>query len=370
MKKKVEQQTEELRKSEEKYRSLVESAEDFIFTIDSSNHFQSMNSFTANFFGGYPEDFIGKPLSVIFPDKIAEKQQHIISVVFQYGKSVREEFELQVEKHQIWISANFMPIKNDKGEPTVILCIARDITENKNLEKQMISAEKLASLGTLAAGVAHEINNPLGVILGFTDILIRKADKSSQDYEDLKIIERQGLVCKEVVENLLSFARFEGSSYEDSDLNECLIEIIKIVKHILDINNVELIMELSENIPRVKADPRQLQQVFLNLINNAVAAIKGSGNLTIKSYTERSKNKAIVQFHDTGIGIKPEDMDRIYEPFFTTKPEGEGTGLGLFVTYGIISKYGGTIDCVSHYCQNNTIKNSGTIFTIKLNTIS
>ena len=365
MEKKVVQRTEDLKKSEEKYRSLVESAEDFIFTVDSEGIFQSMNSFTANFFGGPSEEFLNKDLSSLFPDKVAEKQLKLVRLVYKLGKSVRDEFGLKIGEHEIWISANFMPLKDEEGEVNAVLCIARDITENKNLERQLINTEKLASLGTLAAGVAHEVNNPLGVMLGFCDILLRKSEKGSQDFEDLRTIERQGLHCKQVVENLLSFARLGEGNSEYSDLNQCLEEIIKVAKHALDMNDIELVLELAENIPLVKGDSRQLQQVFLNLTNNAVAAMKGGGTLTIRTYFERRSRKAVVRFQDDGIGIRQEDIDHIFEPFFTTKPEGEGTGLGLFVSYGIIGKYGGSIDCVSHTADSPG-KPGGTSFTLKL----
>lgn len=363
--KKVAKRTEDLKKSEEKYRSLVESAEDFIFTVNSEGNFQSMNSFTANFFGGPAEEFLGKGISNLFPENVAEKQLKLVRLVYQLGKSVRDEFELKTGEYETWISANFMPLKNEEGEVNAVLCIARDITENKNLERQLINTEKLASLGTLAAGVAHEVNNPLGVMLGFCDILLRKTEKGSQDFEDLKTIERQGLHCKQVVENLLSFARLGEGDSEYSDLNQCLEEIIKVAKHTLDMNNIELVLKLTENIPLVKGDSRQLQQVFLNLTNNAVAAMGGGGTLTIRTYFDRRLRKAVVQFQDDGIGIRQEDMDHIFEPFFTTKPEGEGTGLGLFVSYGIIGKYGGSIDCVSHTVDSPD-KPSGTSFTLRL----
>jgi signal transduction histidine kinase len=245
------------------------------------------------------------------------------------------------------------------------LCIARDITESKNLERQLINTEKLASLGTLAAGVAHEVNNPLGVMLGFCDILLRKTDKGTQEFEDLQTIERQGLHCKQVVENLLSFARLGEGDSEYADLTQCLEEIIKVVKHTLDMNDIELVLELAESVPLVRGDSRQLQQVFLNLTNNAVAAMRGGGTLTIRTYFERRSRKAVVQFQDDGIGIRQEDLDHIFEPFFTTKPEGEGTGLGLFVSYGIIGKYGGSIDCISRTADSPG-KPSGTSFTLKL----
>ena len=362
---KVNRQTRKLKKSEEKYRSLVESAEDFIFTVDSEGYFLSMNSFTANFFGGRAEDFLGKKLSEVFPEETTESQLKLIRLVYNFKKSVRDEFMFTLGEHQTWISANFMPLKNEGGEVSSVLCIARDITENKQLERQLINTEKLASMGTLAAGVAHEINNPLGIILGFCDLLLENTVSGTQEYEDLKTIERHGLHCKQVVENLLSFARQGEGDAEYSDLNQSIEDIIKVVKHTLDMNNIELILDLDKNIPQVKGDSRQLQQVFLNLINNAAAAMNGGGVLNIRAFMERGGRKAMVLFQDDGVGIKEEDIDHIFEPFFTTKPEGEGTGLGLFVSYGIITKYGGTINCISHTADSPG-KTRGTVFTIKL----
>jgi PAS domain S-box-containing protein len=364
---KVLAKTDALVKSEEKYRSLVESAEDLIFTVDREGRFQSLNTFTATFFGGAPEAFIGRPLSSAFPEPSAAHLAGLIAQVHRSGKSVREEFELPMGDQSAWISANFMPVKTGTGEVGAILCIARDITETKNLQRQLVNAEKLASLGTLAAGVAHEINNPLGVILGFCELLLRKADQSSQQYEDLKTIERQGLLCKETVENLLSFARSEKQPRDSSDLNACIEEITKIVRHLLEKNGIALKLDLDASLPPVQGDARQLQQVFLNLITNAMAAMENGGTLTIRSFLERSIRRAVVLFQDTGTGIPPDHIDQIFEPFFTTKPEGQGTGLGLFVSYGIITSYGGTIECASTPATALG-KQPGTTFTVKLPT--
>jgi two-component system, NtrC family, sensor kinase len=175
----VSRRTEELKKSEEKYRSLVESAEDFIFTVDGEGCFQSMNSFTASFFGGRADEFLGKGLQTLFPEKVAQEQLRLIKLVLKAGKSVRDEFEIDLADHKTWISANFMPLKNEQGEVNAVLCIARDITENKNLERQLINAEKLASIGTLAAGVAHEVNNPLR---GYSGVLRSFAAQERQGF--------------------------------------------------------------------------------------------------------------------------------------------------------------------------------------------
>jgi two-component system NtrC family sensor kinase len=133
-------------------------------------------------------------------------------------------------------------------------------------------------------------------------------------------------------------------------------------------HSIDLILSLAENLPVVRGDSRQLQQVFLNLINNSIYAMPTGGTLKLRTYLERPTRRVVIQVEDDGMGIKEEHMDHIFEPFFTTKPEGEGTGLGLFVSYGIITKYGGTIDCVSHH--NLSLKPRGTNFTIRLLTHS
>lgn len=364
---KVAVRTEELQRSEEKYRSLVESAEDFIFTVDSDGAFQSINTFTAGFFGGRPEDYFQKPLSGLLPQPVAETIMTRVRSVFSDGKSVRDLLEFKDGSRRTWINANFMPLKNSADEISAVLCIGRDITEHKNLESQLINAEKLASIGTLAAGVAHEINNPIGVILGFCDLLLRKAEPGSQVHEDLKTIERQGLHCKEIVENLLSFARVGKETTETADLNQCIGDVVKVVRHTLDINDIVLHVALDKDLPHVVGDSRQLQQVFLNLINNAVFAMQEGGTLNIRSIHEKAGRKAVVQFEDTGTGIPEESLDHIFEPFYTTKSEGEGTGLGLFVSYGIINRYGGTIHCVSR-TRIGPEGPPGTVFTITLAT--
>jgi two-component system, NtrC family, sensor kinase len=358
----VNERTQALRRSEEKYRSLVESAEDFIFTVDKKGHFLSVNPFAASTFGKNPSDCIKMPLSSLFPPLAAEKMHHLSGQVFQEAKSVRDNLEIVERDRRTWINANFMPLKDKKGRVGAVLCIARDITDQKNLESRLVNAEKLASLGTLAAGVAHEINNPIGVILGFSDLLLQDAPPESQEWEDLKTIERQGLHCKQIVENLLSFARHGKENTDHTDINECIEEVVKIVNHTLEMNDIELDMNIAEHLPPVYGDFRQLQQVFLNLVNNATSAMPYGGKLVISGFMNETSDKVVVSLSDTGTGIPEKDISHIFEPFFTTKPEGEGTGLGLFVSYGIISRYGGTIECES---QTDEISNHpGTTFTI------
>jgi PAS domain S-box-containing protein len=365
LKQKIRSKTEELKRSEENYRSLVESTEDFIFTVDEEGRFKSLNSFTANYFGGTPSQFVGQPLSLLFAEEVVDEQLELIRAVYEFGKSVRQEFRVTTGEHETWLSANFMPIKDEQEQVASVLCIARDITENKKLESQLVNTEKMASMGTLAAGVAHELNNPLGVVLGYTDLLLEKTAKESQDYEDLKIIERHSLHCKEVVENLLSFARQGEGESQYCDIYEAIHEIVGVVKHSLDMNNVALRLDLASGLPKVKGDARQMQQVFLNLINNAAAAMNGGGVLEIQASLDKGLDRVRIRVRDNGDGIIEEHIENIFDPFFTTKSEGEGTGLGLFVSHGIVTKYEGTITCESSTLERRQ-RPRGTTFTVML----
>ncbi|WP_167527868.1 sensor histidine kinase [Desulfosarcina alkanivorans] len=362
----VDSRTRALKRSEEKYRLLIESAEDFIFTLDASARLTSANSFTANFFGSDAEHLTGRSLADLLADDVARRNIKAVKQVYATERSVREEIEIRSVDPPVWLSANYMPLKNEAGELSAVLCIARDITENKKLQRHLVTTEKLAALGTLAAGVAHEINNPIGVILGFCDLQIRKQPPGSQAFEDLKVIERQGLHCKEIVENLLSFARDRDVSEESTDLVRCLDEIIQVARHSIEHKAVTVRTDIARRLPRVRGDNRQLQQVFLNLMNNAVGAMPRGGVLTIGVHLEKGSRRVVVRVSDTGCGIQEGNLDRIYEPFFTTKPEGEGTGLGLFVSYGIINNFGGSIHCESRVADGGAGGGSGTTFTVKL----
>jgi len=365
LQKEVDWHTEAFRKSEMKYRALVESAEDFIFTVDLNGRLQSLNNFTARFFGGRPSHYLGKPLEALFPPRTARRQLDLVQAVQRHGKSVKDEYDIRLNGDRFWISANYMPLKTEAENVSAVLCIARDITDRKKLEIQLVNAEKLASLGTMAAGVAHEINNPLGIMLGFTDILLRKTPPESQVWTDLKTIERQGLHCKEIIENLLCFVRIEKQPSETTDINSCIQETLNILRHWLEKSRIRLHVCLDHDPPWVKIDRRQMQQVLLNLIHNAIGAMPNGGELIVTTELDRKSDKGVVTITDNGHGIKDEDMDHIYEPFFTTKPEGKGTGLGLFVTYGIVTSYGGGIECISRTAAADR-EESGTTFAVRL----
>lgn len=214
--------------------------------------------------------------------------------------------------------------------------------ELQEAQTQLIQSEKLASIGQLAAGVAHEINNPLGVMLGFTQVMLKKLPGKDPFRKPLISIEREGLRCKKIIQGLLDFSRRSTPTLQPLDLNESVEAACKLIEHQITIDNVKLIKGFAPNLPGIEGDTNQLQQVFVNLIINAYQAMPQGGDLRITTRTVGNQVQAI--FADAGVGIRPEDLKHIFDPFFTTKEVGKGTGLGLSVSYGIIKSHGGRIE--------------------------
>ncbi|MBI5204064.1 MAG: PAS domain S-box protein [Nitrospirae bacterium] len=364
MEQEVERKTVELKKSEQRYKSLVENAEDIIFAVDQHGNYLSINKFGARFFNKKPENIIGKNMSEILSWPTAEELVIMIQEVFNTKESRQITHPLKIGEHVYWLNTNLRRLWDEEGNIYAVLGISRDITERKKMEEQMFHTEKLASVGTLSAGVAHEINNPLAIILGFTDLLLEKTPQNSESYETLKTIEKQGLNAKRVVENLLSFTRFSEHKEENMDINKNIEAVLAVVGNTLSINKIKVQKKLSDLPVQVKGNAGELQQVFFNIINNAVSAMKGGGDLTISTrYMDEGRNVEI-KISDTGIGIKKEHSTKIFDPLFTTKKVGEGTGLGLFVSYGIITKHGGTITFETRTAEE--AKETGTSFIITL----
>ncbi len=234
----------------------------------------------------------------------------------------------------------------------------------KEKERQINLSSRLASLGTLAAGVAHEINNPIAIILGFADILLEKAEAGTPEHEHLRIIEKQATACKKIVENLGRFARVPEQRAETTDMNEELQRVIAMVRNTLLTEKIRCVMDMQEDLPPVCGDPQGLQQVLLNLITNARGAMKSGGTLTLR--TRLAGGKIEVEVVDTGHGILKKDLERIFDPFFTTKAPGEGTGLGLSISHGIVEKAGGRIVVESRHESKTGAGASGTTFRLIL----
>lgn len=240
----------------------------------------------------------------------------------------------------------------------------------KEAQAQLIQVEKMVAVGQLAAGVAHELNNPLGGILGYSQFALEKINQkpinqfNEKDTECflqyLKDIEQQSKRCRAIIQSLLKFSRSSRQEeFEPVNVNSVLRETLVFLKHQIEKNKVNLVEELTESLPPIDGHPSQLQQVFTNLILNSVQAMPGGGTLTINTRMREDQQAIEVSFTDIGVGISEENLDKIFEPFFTTKKVGEGTGLGLSVSYGLIKNHGGEI-------KVRSIKSQGTTFTVIL----
>jgi signal transduction histidine kinase len=249
----------------------------------------------------------------------------------------------------------------------------RDLTErkkaeeeNKKLQSQLIVAEKLMSIGMLASGVAHEINNPLTIILGFSQILMRHAKETGQNFEQLKDIEAAALRCKKIVSQLLLFSRQEPFNFEIIDINNVIDNSLDLMGFQLSASDVMAIKKYQQGLPRLLGNMQQLEQVFINLMTNARDAMPGGGVIEISTRTASAAELNIsgtgfdayieVALMDTGTGIVAKNINKIFDPFFTTKTMDKGTGLGLSVCKGIIDKHKGEIRVDSEPGKGTTFK--------------
>jgi PAS domain S-box-containing protein len=232
----------------------------------------------------------------------------------------------------------------------------------KKLEEsqaQLMQSEKIASLGRLAAGVAHEINNPLAGILIYAELLQLDLEEKAETSQKVAEIIDQTLRCKQIVTRLLEFSRQSLGDRTLFNLNEMISRCVDLISHQALIHNIEIVQHLDPELPQIVGDPGQLQQVVTNLLLNAADAIHGRGRITIASQAAPQGEGVILTFTDTGRGIPQEIRNKIFEPFFTTKPPGKGTGLGLSIVYGVIQRHGGSI-------QVDSSPGEGTTFTLKL----
>jgi PAS domain S-box-containing protein len=357
-----------LRQSESKYRTLLENLPQKIYLKDSDSVYVSCNDNYARDLMIKSDEIVGKTDYDFYPIELADKYRADDKRIMESGQTEDIEEKYIQDGQEVIIHTVKTPIRDGEGTVIGILGFFWDITLRKKMEEQMFQTEKLASIGTLAAGVAHEINNPLAIMLGFTEVLLEKVPQDSEFNDLLKTIQKHGNNAKRIVENLLNFARFKECKKEEVDISKCIESVIDIEGKRLSLNNISVKKDMEESLPIVKGDPDELQQVFFNIINNAASSMKGGGDLRIQTKFEDNRKNIEIKISDTGTGIKPEHRSRIFDPLFTTKKRGEGTGLGLTVSYAIVKKYAGEITFETRTKEESP--KSGTTFIITLPTIN
>jgi len=323
--------------------SIIDSTPDAVITTNMNGKVTSWNRGAENIFGWREEEALGREIV----DLIKGLDWEIVKRRALRGNFETMELELEGKEGVVNGIVSASVIRDAKGNVKELCFIIVDVTQLRRLQEELTQAEKLWALGELVSGIAHELNNPLTGILGFAQLLMMRNDVNEEVAESLEKINREALRCKRIVENLLDFARKRPPEKVALNLKQIVENALELLSYQLKVDGVEVVRHYEEDLPCVIADPQQIEQVFINIINNARQAMmdKGGGVLSIATYKE--DEMVCVEFQDTGVGIKPEIMDKIFDPFFTTKEPGMGTGLGLSVSYGIIKEHNGVIEVSS-----------------------
>jgi PAS domain S-box-containing protein len=323
------------------------------YEVDLAGNYTFFNDALCKKLGYSKEEMAGINYKVYtVPDDI-EKVFKAYNQVYRTGEPLKWFPSEQIRKDgtQVFTENSVFPLRDKEGKVIGFRGVSRDITERKRaeeekrqLEQKAQFASRLASVGELASGVAHEINNPLTGVIGYAHLLLSRKDISRDVRHDLEIINEGAQRVSSIVKKLLAFARQTKPEQRYVNINELIRNTLDLRAYELSANNIKVTLQLSRDIPLTIADPGQLQQVFLNLIINAETEMKSAhdrGRLTIK--TEKINNTLRLTFKDTGPGIPEENLETIFDPFFTTREVGQGTGLGLSVCHGIITEHNGRI---------------------------
>jgi PAS domain S-box-containing protein len=350
---------EALRKSEEKYRTLFEESKDVVFISTPEGKLVDVNPAGVELLGySSKEELLQVNTRDLYfnPDDIETIQR----VIEQHGYV--KDFELVLKRkdgQQIIVVITTNNVRDDKGAIVAYQGIIRDVTEQRQFEQQLFQNQKMASLGIMAGGVAHEIRNPLAVIDGASQLLEKSYVGDEFIQKSIKVIRDAVSRASEVVDNLLCFARREPKfSFELLSVNQVLEDTLSMLENRLNLQQIKILKNLADDLPFILGNANQLQQVIVNIILNAQSAMPKGGELTLE--TMHHNNQVVIKCSDTGEGISADDLPKIFDPFYTTKAPGQGVGLGLSISCQIVQQHDGIIEA------HSAGKNCGSTFTINL----
>jgi PAS domain S-box-containing protein len=340
----------DLRNKTNELQAIFDSIGDGIIVYDHEGDIQHHNRVSPRFFPGTP--LPGQPCRMLFhPEGPPQSQECPVERALG-GERVDAALIYEDPKRGTrYLEVTATPIRDALGEKTRALLFFRDVSEKRMQEMHLIQTEKMSSIGVLATGIAHEINNPLTSVAGCAEALQRRfrddaalrTDVRLDVFPDyLEVIVRESYRCKDIIDHLLSFGRKSDGSVDRVDINAVLREILELLHYQRCFREIEVVTRLREDLPRVCGDPSSLRQVFMNLLANAHQAIAGAGRVEVDTDRREGAMVAVV-IRDNGCGMEQTILDRIWEPFFTTKDVGKGVGLGLALTYNIVQRHGGDI---------------------------
>lgn len=345
----------ETEESERRFRQFIENAHDMITIKDTGGLYLEINPPAAHLFGLETDDFIGRTDFDIFPEKLARRLSRKDREVLENAKHMISEEKLVLKGREKFLDTVRFPIVDYKGDVTGVCSISRDVTEHKRLQEAVVQSEKLAAVGKLAAGVAHELNNPLTGILSFAEELKMDFDEDDPARADLDIIVKETMRCRQIVRDLLDYARMSKPQRQNMNINHVVERSLSLVQKQASFHDIEFDINLARDLPRVSVDPNQMQQVFLNLIINAAEAMDNAGKITIYSGMHADGHTVEVAVTDRGHGIPQKKMQQIFEPFYSTKGQ-QGNGLGLSVVQSMVEQHGGKIRVESEVGKGSTFK--------------
>jgi two-component system, NtrC family, sensor kinase len=350
---------ETLRQAEWRFRTLFRAAPDAVLTVLQSGQIREANDAVGDITGVDPLDVVGRLVTDFVVDADRQRLRSALEATLA-GAATRLEVAFEAEsrgsaaRRLVALAMTRLP----EADPPSVLVVGRDITSDREMRLRLMESDRLAAVGELVAGVAHEVNNPLSSISAFAQLLLRDGGLTPTQRESVDVIRSETQRASQVVKDLLAFARRGDASQEPLDLNNLLSRTLRLRGYQLTSNKIELETDLASELPAVMGDARQLQQVFLNLITNAIQAMAPRGGGTLFVSTRDDQSRVILEMRDTGPGIPEPVRAHIFEPFFTTKGEGEGTGLGLSVSYGIVTAHGGTIEVANSSPAGTTFQMS------------
>lgn len=333
-----------LRDQQRLMRTILDVTPDRVSLVDSTMRYQGCNKSFAESVGVSVAEVVGKTDFDLFYETEAEERHLAGRDILTSGRRLDTQIKVAGDNGDQWFHVVSIPVLDEEGKIAGLLRTDRDISDIKGFEDQLIQAQKMESLGMLAGGVAHEINTPLGIILGYSQLLQEDVDPDSQIHQDLEVIEKQAQVCKKIVADLLGFSRQTESAKREMCFNNSVFEAISLVRHTFEMDQIEIVTEMDDRFPIIYGDPEKLKQVWINLLNNSRDAIGGkSGTIFVRTRLDTPGGIVSVWVADSGEGIPEESLEKIFDPFYSTKSVGQGTGLGLSVSFGIIEDHGGDI---------------------------
>ena len=348
---------ETLRQTEWRFRTLFRAAPDAVLTVLQSGRIREANDAVRDVTGADPMQLVGREVIELVMESDREILRSALNVTFA-GTPSRLELTFERADHGV-TSRRVVAVAMSRlpeADPPSVLLVGRDVTNEREMRLRLMETDRLAAIGELVAGVAHEVNNPLSSISAFAQLMLRDGGLTPTQRESVEIIKSETVRASQVVRDLLAFARRREPQHELVDLNAVITRTLRLRGYQMSTNQITVETDLAPDLPNVAGDARQLQQVCLNLVINAVQAMTALGGGRLKVSTRCDRDSVVMDVRDSGPGIPDATKARIFEPFFTTKDEGEGTGLGLSVSYGIVTAHGGTIEAAETSASGTTIR--------------